>query len=134
MKCPEVFIESACELVFERHIGRSFTCRVTHHDTLITSTTCIDTLCDFWRLLDDIDEDADIFSADTFCNRIYIDKSGRSEFSDNNEGAMTTHGFDSDTSERILLETSIEDGVRDLITHFVWVSWRHGFSGFEHKN
>jgi len=84
--------------------------------------------------LDDIHKDADIFSADTFCDRIYIDESGRRELSDNNEGAMATHGFDSDTSEGILLEAGIEDGVRDLIAHFVWVSWRHRFSGFEHKN
>lgn len=85
MEFPEVFIESACEFVFEWHVVRSFACSVADHDTLITSTTRIDTLCDFWRLLDDIDEDADIFSAYTFCNRIHIDKSRRGELSDNNE-------------------------------------------------
>jgi hypothetical protein len=43
----EVLIESSRELVFEGHIGGSFSCCVADHDSLITSTTCIDTLCDF---------------------------------------------------------------------------------------
>merc|ERR1719272_517488 len=62
-------------------------------------------------------------------NLLVVEDSLGGDFTEDHDHAGLGCGFASNTGGRVLLEASIDDGIGDLVTDFVRVSFSDGFGG-----
>lgn len=117
---------------------------VTEHDTLITSTnllegTVVETLSNVGRLLLNGNQDVTGLVVETLLGRVVtdlldgvsddllvVDLRPGGDLTEDHDHTGLGGGLTGDLGERVLSETSVEDGIRDLITDLVGVALTNG--------
>lgn len=128
------------------HFG-GFVGSVTEHDTLVTSTdllegTVVKTLSNVGRLLLNGNQDVTGLVVETLVGRVVtdlldgvsdnllvVDLSPGGDLTEDHDHTGLSGGLASDLGERVLSETGVEDGIRDLVTDLVGMALTNGLGG-----
>ena len=134
-----------CQVESQRHVVFRFVAGVAEHHSLVAGPLfflvfAVNATVDVLRLFVDGEQNAARFAvefvfalvvADTVdytASRVHhVDVGFRFYFTGNYNLSRSHERFARNFRFRVISKQFVEDGVRDLIRHFVWVSFRHRF-------